>query len=68
MVLIDYSDIDEFLMLDPRLIDFEEEEDEEEDEEERHDNLRSVSISTTLLLDTNLPNEIYYVKWPVLHY
>lgn len=59
MVLIDYSDIDEFLMLDPRLIDFEEE---EEDEEERHDNLRSVSISTTLLLDTNLPNEIYYVK------
>ena len=26
MVLIDYSDIDEFLMLDPRLIDFEEEE------------------------------------------
>ena len=65
MVLIDYSDIDEFLMLDPRLIDFEEEEeeeDEEEDEEERHDNLRSVSISTTLLLDTNLPNEIYYVK------
>ena len=62
MVLIDYSDIDEFLMLDPRLIDFEEEEEEEEDEEERHDNLRSVSISTTLLLDTNLPNEIYYVK------
>ena len=64
MFLIDYSDIDEFLMLDPRLIDFEDEEDEEdeEEEEERHDKLRSVSISTTLLLDTNLPNEIYYVK------
>ena len=43
---------DEFLMLDPRLIDFEEEE-----EEDRHDSPSSVPISTTSLLDTKLPIE-----------
>ena len=48
-----YSDNNEFSMLDSRLIDF---------EEERHVNLSSGLISTSSVVDTKLPGEIYYIK------
>ena len=49
----DDSDNEDFSMLNPRLFDF---------GETRHDSVSSGSISTTAMVDMQLPNEIQYVQ------